>query len=332
MKIAIIGGIYGMPDEFRKANLQETVETLLERGLRARGHEVTTYGHRDLVRARRHDVVHAHHLATGCVQMIAQRGVPFVFSRHATKSLAPHHAAVLRLTYQRADRVIAASDFEMGLIESMGVPAAKLRRIYNGIDADHFVPTHRQPPAADEPWQLVVIGQLIELKRTHKAIELTAELIRQGTPVVLNLVYQRDTLLEELRSQARRLGVEDSVVFHGPLGREAVGELIAQSHILVHPSRTEALPTVVTESVLSALPVVAFDVGGMREQVADQSLVLERDRTDLLLPTVQRVIEDYPSAAERSHLHAGSARRQFDLDTMIDEHERVYAEVVRRRP
>lgn len=331
MKIAIVGGIYGMSEDFRRANLQETIETLLAQGLRERGHEITTYGHRDRIRAGQHDVVHVHHLATGCVQMIAQRGTPFAFSRHATKSLAPRHAAVLRLTYQRADRIIAASDYEMGLIQSTGVPAEKLRRIYNGIDADHFVPTRRTPPAEGQRWHLVVIGQLIELKRTHLAIDVAAELIRQGTPVCLNLVYQRDTLLGELQAQVRRLGIEDHVVWHGPLGREAVGQVMARSHALLHPSETEALPTVVTESVLSALPVVAFAVGGVREQVADQSLILDRDRTELLLPTVQRLIAEYPAIAETSWQHTPAAREQFDLTTMLDEHERVYDEIVRSR-
>lgn len=328
MKIAIVGGIYGMSSEFRRVNLQETIETLLEDGLRDRGHEVTTYGHHDLIRGG-HDVVHVHHLGRSCIQMVARRRVPFVFSRHATKDLPRHQQLILDLTYRRANRVVAASDFEKGELESSGVPSSKLVRIYNGTSAVNFTPVHREPPAAGQPWKLLVVGQLIELKRTHLAIELVADLARRGTPVVLDVVYQRDTLLPELRDLARQLSVEDLVRFRGPLGREGVGELVQDAHALVHPSRTEALPTVVTEAALSALPVVAFDVGGIREQVADQALILDRQQTDLLLPTVTRLIEDYPRFAQASLSHAQHARAQFDVSGMLDEHERVYAEVAR---
>ncbi len=64
MKIALIGGIYGKDESFRR-NLRVTPETILEHGLMVKGNEVATFSHYAAINARQFDVVHVHHLSMG---------------------------------------------------------------------------------------------------------------------------------------------------------------------------------------------------------------------------------------------------------------------------
>src|ERR1035437_5331901 len=70
MKIALVGGIYGKDESFRR-KLQVTPETILEHGLVARGHEVATFSHYASVDARQFNLVHVHHLSYGATRVAA---------------------------------------------------------------------------------------------------------------------------------------------------------------------------------------------------------------------------------------------------------------------
>lgn len=329
MRILMIGGIYGMSPSFRARNLQETTETLLERGLTARGHEVITDRHQRWNRLRAADIVHVHHLASSCPQFTVRRRTPLVFTRHATKPLPLAHSLVLQLTQQRAQGVIALSEAERASLAS-DVPPERLHRIYNGVDADAFYPpTHlRKAPSEAEPWRLVYVGQLIELKRVHLAIQLIAQLKSHDIAAHLTLVTQRDTLKRELLSYAQSLGVVGSLTWLGPRCKSEVADLMRQAHLLVVPSRTEALSTVVTEACFAALPVAAFNVGGMKEQLPKGMCSLEVTETALYTPMVMAILRNYDHYVSLFAEHSSLAVTRFSIPRMVDEHVKLYEQLV----
>ena len=91
-----------------------------------------------------------------------------------------------------------------------------------------------------------------------------------------------------LGNRVRRLGYRDDVA-----------AILAASDIFVLPSHFEGLPMSVIEAMLSALPVVATDIRGPREQVVD-------GETGLLVPPAQVG----PLAAALARLASDAALRQ----------------------
>jgi glycosyltransferase involved in cell wall biosynthesis len=71
----------------------------------------------------------------------------------------------------------------------------------------------------------------------------------------------------QIRTESVRLGLADRVVFMG--SRNDVPELLSKAHIFVLASNYEGLPISILEAMRAALPVVASDVGGVRECVRD---------------------------------------------------------------
>jgi glycosyltransferase involved in cell wall biosynthesis len=72
-----------------------------------------------------------------------------------------------------------------------------------------------------------------------------------------------------LRRAATALGVADRVLLAGPLGGADLEAAYAGADLLVLPSRTEAYGMVLTEAIAHGLPVVATDVGGVREALGE---------------------------------------------------------------
>jgi len=68
------------------------------------------------------------------------------------------------------------------------------------------------------------------------------------------------------------LGINDRVDFLG--ARTDVAQLLASSDIFVLASRFEGLPISILEAMRAGLPVVATNVGGVRELVDDQTGIL----------------------------------------------------------
>jgi glycosyltransferase involved in cell wall biosynthesis len=225
--------------------------------------------------------------------------------------------------------VIALSEAERASLAS-DVPLERLHRIYNGVDADAFYPpAHlRKAPSEAEPWRIVYVGQLIELKRVHLAIQLIAELKSQGVAAHLTLVTQRDTLRSELLSYAQNLGVVGSLTWLGPRPKSEVADLMRQAHLLVVPSRTEALSTVVTEACFTALPVAAFDVGGMREQLPEGMCSLEATETERYIPMVLSILRNYDHYVALFDEHSPLAVTRFSVPRMVDEHVKLYEQLV----
>ncbi len=73
----------------------------------------------------------------------------------------------------------------------------------------------------------------------------------------------------DIRSEARRLGIEARVDVLPERARGDLAPLYAEAACLALPSRAEGLPCVLVESLLVGRPVVASEVGGVAELVDD---------------------------------------------------------------
>ena len=70
-----------------------------------------------------------------------------------------------------------------------------------------------------------------------------------------------------LREEVRGLGISDRVVLTGPLASSEIASWMRRAEMLCMTSRNEGLPNVILEAQACGLPVLATDVGGIRELV-----------------------------------------------------------------
>lgn len=328
MRVLQIGGIFGQTAEFRAKNLQTTTETLLVDHLPEHGIEVTSQAHAFRNDFRRVDLVHVHHLANSCVPLMLHKPVPLVFTRHFLGDVPLARRTVLTAINARADALVALSDVEAERLRRRRVGKGRVVRIYNGVASDVFTTRSRHPSVGGQPWTLLFVGQLIPLKRAEIAVRTVASLVGAGHDVHLRFVSHRPTLEPELRAQATGLGIGDRVHFLGAMEQREVADAMRAAHALLLTSETESLPTVVTEAVLTATPVLTFDVGGVREQLPAGVLPPHVADVEGFLRSAHDLLADYPRVADLYADHRPAAEQTFSITAMVQAHADLYRDLL----
>lgn len=146
------------------------------------------------------------------------------------------------------------------------VQAAALPDSYNLEDA-RASRIMRAPPG-DAP-RFLYVGRLSPEKGLDTLLLALHNLRRYKPAAMLELVGSGPQE-EALKKQAIALGLDQSVVFTGSLGQDALGEVYSRATCLVLPSRSEPWGLVVNEALHYGCPVIVSDrCGCVPELVVD---------------------------------------------------------------
>jgi glycosyltransferase involved in cell wall biosynthesis len=182
---------------------------------------------------------------------------------------------------------------------------------------------------------VVVVSRLARLKGIEHFLQAAAAL-KPRYPDVRFLVVGETSppapaYLEELKAQARALGVERVVIFTGL--RSDVPDLLGAADVSVMPSLNEALSNVLLESMAAGAPVVATRVGGTPEALIDgeTGLLVPPGDTGAIVASVSQLLDD-PALARRLGI---AARRviseQFSVERMVTATQDLYAELLAQK-
>ena len=175
-------------------------------------------------------------------------------------------------------------------------------------------------------------GRLAPQKGLKDLID-ALDLLQHVQPGTVTLIAGDGPLRLALESRARSFELLQTGRIRFLGHREDVPALLAASDLRVLPSYYEGLPNVVLEAMNQGKPVVATDAPGTNELVVD-------NETGLLVPMGQpkalaKALRDLVRDPERRQtLGAGGRahlRPQFGLDTMIQEHVRLYEDLARAK-
>lgn len=249
---------------------------------------------------------------------------------------------VRRLFRPFVTRYIALSpDLERYLRERIGVPAARIDQIYNGVDASRFCPAADGRAAIDGCpfqgagyWLVGTVGRMEAVKdQTNLARAFVAAI--NTVPEArarLRLVLVGDGKLKgEVEAILESAGMRDLAWFAGE--RADVVPLLQGLDCFVLPSLAEGVSNTVLEAMACALPIVATRVG------ANADLV-EENVTGRTVPAgdsaaLAREIGAYFAAPGLAREHGQAARRRverrFSLERMVDDYDRVYTGLLHAR-
>jgi glycosyltransferase involved in cell wall biosynthesis len=201
--------------------------------------------------------------------------------------------------------------------------------IPNGIPVEGWRMRQARAPDAGEPWRILYAGQLIPGKRVELLIHALAQLAPRHD-VILELAYNNDSSESSLRRVAAEAGVAGRTTFLGFLPPALLAEAYQRAHVVVLPSDIDYLPSVLTEAMLCGTPVIATDVGAVREQVDQFGIVVPPGNLAALVDALARMIRDYGQFSDLSDAMARSARERYSVGAMLDAHEELYSRVARR--
>lgn len=292
----------------------------------------------DLLNGLRPALVHAHFGGDGwLVSRTAERiGVPLVITVHGhdvtrqpgTPGLRGlRYRRNLRTAFDRAAVILAVSQAIRAKAIALGADPAKVRLHYTGV------PVPATAPTAPKVWDVIFVGRFVEKKGVDDLIEALGT-IRDPRPRALFIGAGPSAAA--IRQRAAALDVD--ATFLGVQGPDVVSRCLAESKILVAPSRTasdgdtEGLPTTILEAAALGLPTVSTRHSGIPEAVVHGETGLlgpEGDRSSLA-GNIRRLLADDALRARLGGQGRRHVQARFDLSRQTELLEELYDEVVAR--
>ncbi|MBX3015913.1 MAG: glycosyltransferase [Caldilineaceae bacterium] len=239
-----------------------------------------------LVVDRQITLLHAHFgsVATTVARLVSRlTGIPYTFTAHAKDIF---HEAVdradLHAKLQDAGAVITVSEYNVSYLQDLyGHAAARVQRIYNGLDLTKF----RYATPLDRPRQIVGVGRLIEKKGFGDLIDACALLRDRGVDFTCAIIGEGSDR-KALHARIDQHNLSDLVRLLGPRPQAAVIEHVQGAAVFAAPcviggdGNRDGLPTVLLEAMALGTPCIATDVTGIPELLQPTA----GEETGLLIP------------------------------------------------
>jgi len=239
-------------------------------------------------RLRRKGIGHVHVHFAGIAARTAYwlkrlYGICYSFTAHANDVFCETRYPISQADlFREASLVVTVSDFSCkGLREAHPRWAAKILRVYNGIDMEQF---RRTSFPSGSP-HIVSVGRCIEKKGFADLIDACAILRDRGVDFRCSIIGS-GPLEEELRARIASRELVREVRMTGPKPQEELRDLLSQAHLFVLACAPEQdggmdnLPTVIAEAMSCGLPVVSTRIAGVPEMVEEASTGLLTDPCD----------------------------------------------------
>lgn len=294
---------------------------------------------RRIIRERKIDVAHFHSSKMGIVGRVAARtlGVPkIIYTVHGWGGLNEYQPRPLRAIFGMAEwmagrcahYLVCVSQADKDRGETNGwLPSGRGVLIYNGMpDTSHLMRTGQLRQELGIPADMPVIGtvaRMTEAKAPDFLLRVAARLHRDGKVFALVMVGD-GPLLEPTRRLVDDLDLTGMAHIVG--ARKDIPYILTDFDIFALLSRWEGLPLSLIEAMFASLPVVATDVGGVRELVHNEF-------TGLLVPPMDEEaasralarLLDSPSDRQAYGMRGRElAKQRFTVKRMVEEYDRLY--------
>ncbi|MEW6224331.1 MAG: glycosyltransferase [Chloroflexota bacterium] len=299
----------------------------------------------NVVRSFRPDIIHTHHSKAGMVG----RSVAFVarvpsvhtfhghvFEGYFSPRVSASIVAAERLLATRTTRLIALGPLQRDDLLARGIGRAdRFEIVPLGLDLHRFRPADRrlareQLGLPADALILVFVGRLVPIKRVDRMIRAFTRL-RARRPDARLYVIGDGTEREPAETQAAEAGVGEAVTFCG--WRTDTEAWYAAADFVCLSSDNEGTPLAIIEAAAAGRPAVATAVGGVADVVIDgvTGLLASATDEDALAGALIRLADD-PDLRARLGEAAPDAAARFGAERLVDDLERIYLQVLARRP
>jgi glycosyltransferase involved in cell wall biosynthesis len=284
-------------------------------------------------RVRRFDFVQTHTPKASFLGLPAARlaGIQTIYTIHGALYFDGNgrRANLLGWCFERwccgwANRVLVQSrQDELSLPASHICRQSKVTYVGNGIAIDRFLsPT--EPSLASSKPIVMMVSRLVREKGCADFLALAASLADRAQFVHVGPSEhdQRDALTEaDLEAAA------GTVEFVGSV--DDVRPYLASASLVVLPSYREGIPRVAMEASAMGIPVVAYDIRGVREVIDPQlGLLVPRGDRAALGALVESLLKDPDRRAELGDQSRHRVVAGFSEDLVVERLRRLYATVV----
>ncbi len=290
---------------------------------------------RAILKRERYDVVHFHTSRAHSMAPLARGfGSTLVVTRRM--DYRPNRVFAPYLFNRAVDSVVAISGGVADSLAAAGVDRARVTVVHSGVDCERFRPPTSDERAdargalgiADTDFVISAVGALEQRKGHRYLIEAIGAIAASGK--FKCFIAGQGSIHKVLQGEIAVIRGLERIKLLGRI--DDPRELLWASDVFAMPSLKEGLGVAALEAMASALPVVASEVGGLREVVEDgrSGIVVPPANAGAIAAAIRRLAE---SAELRSQMSAAARARaveNYSMETMAARTLALYRECVRK--
>ena len=269
---------------------------------------------------RQPDVVHAHALHQAPRLAVGRWPVAVYLPGEPNRRYIPD--------LQQADALIADGWAARELPKMIGKP---VDRVDKGVDADVFTPDGGNLRAAhglENARVVLCVSRLVPIKNLPMLLRAIA-IARATDPGVRLVLIGEGPMQVQLEHQAQQLGIRHAVHFAGYVPQAATADWYRSADVFALSSAFDNSPNVVLEAMASGLPIVATDVGGLRDYVMteEQGVLTPNGDAAAFAAALLSIISNRERAHAIGRRNRDIAIRQYSWVASVDELLKVYGRI-----
>jgi len=286
-----------------------------------------------LINREKPDIVNTHSSLDSWVTSIAAKLLrktkpKIIRTRHLSTPISRSYLSHLIYDIMPDAIITTGEAIRERMIKHNGFDGLKIFSIPTGIDLERFNLARVKPSLQIEGFSIGMIGILRSWKGHKYFIEAIPKILRQIPNAVFYIIGdgpQKDNIINLIYN----LSLKEKVLMLGHRGD--IPEIIASLDIIVHPSyANEGVPQSILQALAMEKPVIASDVGAIKEVVIDgQTGFLIEPRHPAQL--AEKVIELYRNP-ELMVKFGREGRRlveeNYSLEKMLDKIEGLYKKLL----
>jgi glycosyltransferase involved in cell wall biosynthesis len=292
-------------------------------------------------------LIHAHghpYLSSLAAAKLAKRyNKPFILTQHNTfieynsiwdtvENL--NDLAVGKQTIKEAKKIIVISKATKNYVLRLGADPEKVEVIYNGVDLERFKPSdskgvtvRKKLGIAEDAVVAATVRRLVYKNGIDTLIDC-AQITASTNPRLVYLVIGKGPDFEAVKTRIAQLGIEKNFILAGFVSDEELPSYYNASDFFILPSKSgEGLPLVALEAMASGLPVVATDVGGIREVSQKGYGMIVPPNQPQLLANAVIAVANQNLASQHQKLREIMIEK-YSWDVNIERVTKVYQEII----
>ncbi len=282
------------------------------------------------------DIVHAHGTERECAIAARRSGRLYVVSIQGiltefnktdpsihNRLMEPYEKREVR----RGHYFTCRTHFDMGFVRRLN-PKAKIFNIPEAMGTIFFAGQWSDPAGC----RVLFVGGGAPRKGLHELIDAMGETVKNIPEASIDVVGscspERQRLLE---NKAQQLGV--SIRFHGYRSAAEIAELHRQCRMFTLCSSNENSPNTLAEAMVSGMPVVSYNVGGVSSMLQDgrSGILIAPHDTKALATAVMSLLSDRAKALAIGQSAAEFARSRNHPDHVAEETMAAYRYILEKR-
>ncbi len=248
---------------------------------------------------------------------------------HMISSLSLYKYSRILNTF--SEYIITESYCERNRLVSYGVDIRKVRVVSNSVDMNRFSTKRTNAVLRDEykiPDSCFCFGIVARLSREkrHSDFIAAAKIVHGKKPDTRFFIVGDGPEKERILKEAE--GCEEFIFTTG--SRNDIPDILKSLDCFVLNSEVESLPLSIREAMSMSLPVIATDVGGIREAVLHgiTGLVVPSKNSELLAEAMIQMAENKELAIQYGEAGHSLCMSNFELSRWVAETEKAFRYVM----